>query len=80
MSELPSMQLATWKLRLGAAFFLVAFLCVGVFGWREFQRGFTISYFIGAAFILIAAFNMSLLAVVLFLGQVPESWRRRRVV
>ncbi len=80
MYEPPSMQLAAWKLRLGATFFLVAFLYVGISGWREFQRGFTISYIVGTAFILIAVFNMSLLTTVLSLGRIPESWGRRRVM
>lgn len=80
MSDIPPLQLAKWKLRFGAALFLLAFLGVVTIGWRELQRGLTISYFVGAAFILIAAFNMSLLTVVLFLGRIPESWRKRRVV
>ena len=72
------MQPAPWKVRFFALFYLIAFSGVAAAGWREYQRGLTVSSYVGAGFILFAAFNISLLMVVLIRGRIPESWRKRK--
>jgi hypothetical protein len=71
------MQPAPWKVRIFAGIYFIAYSGVAAWGWHEFQRGFAISCYVGAALMLVAAFFIPKLMVALVRGRIPESWRKR---
>jgi hypothetical protein len=76
--ESRKIQPAPWTVRFFAGFYLMVYLWSAAWGWHEFQRGFTVSCYVGAAFMLVAAFFLPQSLIMLIRGRVPDSWRKRK--